>query len=631
MPLTRRTSLRRQARNGKAMCARGYRVTDSCGSSSSTTSSIAFVLCRARAINGMATASAITTPASPIHPTVWPRPPRPTSTPAAIVPSTTRCGASSVVTHALIQLIPMSRKLRAGRRALMTLRTAQRPRTNSAIEKSIRLGIMASFPAMPERPRSTVAVIGAGVSGMAMGLRLQDAGIPYTIFEKASEVGGTWRENRYPGLTIDVPSPLYTFAGHRHPGWRRWLPGWQEILDYHRDVATCTGLREHTRFNTEVVGANWTGTDWEIETAGGDTERFRVLVCATGFLHHPRIPDFEGLGEFAGELVHSARWRDDIVTEGRRVGVVGNGSTGVQLVGALGGIASHVTMFQRTPQWIFPVYDFGIPRAARRALARVPSSSDRLVDGLLWFADRFVGGASVKDDWRRRLVHRVAQSHLDTVRDPELRAKLTPPDSVLCKRPVVSTRFYKVVQRDDVDVVTSPIARVVPEGVVTDDGDTHQLDVLILAPGFEAHNYMRPMAICGEGGVTLDEAWAAGPQGYRTVAITGFPNLFMLLGPHSPLNTIAIHESAELQSDYVMQMLEVFDGDGIVSAMPTAEATERWLEYIRAGMPGTVWASGCNSWYLGDGDTLVLWPYDRRAWHAALRRPELADYELLRS
>jgi cation diffusion facilitator CzcD-associated flavoprotein CzcO len=475
---------------------------------------------------------------------------------------------------------------------------------------------------------TNVAVIGAGVSGMAMGLRLQAAGIAFTIFEKAHEVGGTWRENRYPGLTIDVPSPLYTFAGHRHPGWRRWMPGWQEILDYHADVATRSGLREHIRFGAEVVAATWTGSEWEIETAGGETGSFRALVCATGFLHHPRIPDFEGLGDFTGELVHSARWRDDIVVEGRRVGVVGNGSTGVQLVGALGGVASHVSLFQRTPQWILPLYDFGIPRVARQVLARIPGSSDRIVDGLLWFADAFVGGASIKDDWRRALVHRVAKAHLDTVKDAELKAKLTPPDSVLCKRPVVSTRFYRVVQRHDVDVVVSPIARVVGEGIVTEDGDTHELDVLILATGFEAHNYMRPMAIRGEGGITLEEVWADGPHGYRTVALTGFPNLFMLLGPHSPLNTIAIHESAELQADYVMQMLRILDSDGIVSAAPTAEATQRWLAYIREGMPGTVWASGCTSWYLGDGDTPVLWPYDRRAWHAALRRPDLADYEL---
>src|SRR3954451_13338590 len=330
-----------------------------------------------------------------------------------------------------------------------------------------------AYAVVPAGMRGSVAVIGAGVSGLAMGLRLRRAGYDFTIFEKASEVGGTWRDNRYPGLTIDVPSPLYTFAGYRHPGWRRWMPDQAEILDYHRDVAARNGLREHIRFDCEVVAATWTGTGWEVETAGGDVERFRVLVCATGFLHHPRIPDFEGLESFAGELVHSARWRDEIVTAGRRVGVVGNGSTGVQLVAALGGVASHVTMFQRTPQWIFPLANFDVPRVLRRF-----GASQKLVDGLLWFADWFVGGASVKRDWRARLVDRIAAAHLKTVKDPELRAKLTPPDAALCKRPVVSNRFYAVVQRDDVDLVVSPVARVVPEGVVTADGVTHPLDVL---------------------------------------------------------------------------------------------------------------------------------------------------------
>ena len=487
---------------------------------------------------------------------------------------------------------------------------------------------MMSAMAEAERRETNVAVVGAGVSGMAMGLRLLEAGVPFTIFEKGSEVGGTWRENRYPGLTIDVPSPLYTFTGHRHPGWRRWMPGWKEILDYHAEVATRTGLRERIRFDTEIVAANWNGTEWEIETAENEIAHFRVLVCATGFLHHPRIPAFEGLESFAGELVHSARWRDEIITSGRRVGVVGNGSTGVQLVGELGGVASHLTLFQRTPQWIYPVANFNMGPRVRRALARFPRSNDVLVEGLLRFADWFVGGASVKEGWRRRVIDRIARSHLRKVRDPELRAKLTPRDASLCKRPVVSTRFYEVVQRDDVDVVTSAIARVVSEGVVTEDGTTHELDVLILATGFESHNYMRPMAMRGEGGVTLDEVWRNGPYGYRTVSLPGFPNMFMLLGPHSPLNTIAIHESAELQSDYVMQMLEILDRADIASVAPTADATARWLDYIRAGMPGTVWASGCNSWSLGDGDTPVLWPYDRRAWHAALRRPELADYDV---
>src|SRR3954469_24391894 len=165
--------------------------------------------------------------------------------------------------------------------------------------------------AMVRRMRTTVGVIGAGVSGLAMGLRLQRAGVPYTIFEKGPEVGGTWRDNRYPGLTIDVPSPIYTFDGHRHAGWRRWMPDQQEILDYHVDVATRTGLREHIRFYSAVVAARWDGDEWEVENMGGETGRFSVVMCASGFLHHPNIPPFEGLKSFAGELVHSARWRDE--------------------------------------------------------------------------------------------------------------------------------------------------------------------------------------------------------------------------------------------------------------------------------------------------------------------------------
>ena len=473
-----------------------------------------------------------------------------------------------------------------------------------------------------------VAVIGAGVSGIAIGLRLIESGRPFTIFEKGPEVGGTWRENRYPGLTIDVPSPLYTFKGWRHPGWRRWMPDWREILDYHREVTTRSGLRDRIRFDSEVVAATWKADAWEVETGDGTVGRYRAVVCASGFLHHPRIPGIPGLGEFAGELVHSARWRDEIVTTGRRVGVIGNGSTGVQLVGELGGKASHLTMFSRTPQWIFPLPDFGIPRGMRVLLARLPRANGFIAEALMRFADSFVGGASIKSDWRRRFVDRVANWHLRSVVDPDLRAKLTPPDAALCKRPVVSSSFYRVVQREDVTVETAAIDQIVPEGVQTADGAVHDLDVLILATGFEAHNYMRPIAIRGENGITLDDAWANGPHGYRTVALNGFPNLFMLMGPHSPLNTIAIHESAELQSDYVMQMLEILDREEVVAVAPTPEATARWLDYIRDGMPGTIWASGCNSWYLGDGDTPVLWPYDRRAWRAALEVPVLADYEV---
>ncbi len=474
----------------------------------------------------------------------------------------------------------------------------------------------------------SVGIIGAGVSGMAMGLQLQADGRDFTIFEKGSEVGGTWRDNRYPGLNIDVPSPLYTFRAHRHPGWTRWMPGGPEILDYHARVATETGLRDRIRLHSEVTAATWTGHEWEVVVNGTDTHRFGALVCASGFLHHPRWPDIGGLDSFAGDVVHSARWDDRVVTQGRRVGVIGSGSTGVQLVSALGGQAAQLTHFARTPQWIFPSLNFPIPAPARALLGRRPQTIDVLADGIEWFADWLLGGATARPGVKRTLMQLAVKAHLRRVRDPELRARLTPQEQPLCKRPVLSTRYYGAVQRADVATVTTAIDHIEPRGVVTADGVLHELDVLICATGFRAHDYMRPIAITGADGLTLDEAWAGGPYGYRTVGLPGFPNLFMVLGPHSPLVSISIHASAELQSQYVAQLLDVIDRPDVVSVQPTAEATARWLQLIRDGMPGTVWASGCDSWYLGDGETPVLWPYRRAAWRELLGTPVLGDYDV---
>jgi cation diffusion facilitator CzcD-associated flavoprotein CzcO len=466
------------------------------------------------------------------------------------------------------------------------------------------------------------------VSGLAAGIRLQQERIAFTIFEKGPEVGGTWRDNRYPGLTIDVPSPIYTFATHRNPSWRRLLPEAAEILEYHRDVSFKSGLRKRIRFDCEIVSATWTGSEWELTTADGEQERFRVLVCATGFLHHPHVPNIAGLESFTGELAHSARWRDDIEIRDKRVGVIGNGSTGVQIVSALGGVASKLSHFQRTPQWIFPARNLEIPTWTHRLLARHPRLVESVVAGTEWLADWLLSGAATAPNRRRHLIEGLARRHLGTVRDPELRAMLTPRDSALCKRPVVSGEYYRAIQRHDVELVDRPIDRIEERGVRTTDDRLHELDVLILATGFRAHNYMRPMAIRGEHGLSLDEAWKDGPVAYRTVAISGFPNLFTIMGPHSPLLSFPIHTSAELQSEYVARMLDLFRRDDVVSLMPTAAASKEWLDEIAAGMPGTVWASGCSSWYLGDGATPVLWPYGRRRWRELLREPVLEHYEI---
>ncbi|MEA2348737.1 MAG: hypothetical protein QOG62_2524 [Thermoleophilaceae bacterium] len=472
-----------------------------------------------------------------------------------------------------------------------------------------------------------VAVVGAGIGGIGMGIRLKAAGVPFTIFEKGGEVGGTWRENHYPGLRIDVPGPIYTYSTDRAVGWTHIFATGAQTQQSIVEVFDRHGLREHTRFNARVAEARWEDDAWTLVTGDGDKERFEVVVQATGFLHNPRMPDIPGLETFEGECFHSARWDHDVELTGARIGVIGNGSTGVQIVSELAGKVRHLTMFQRTPQWIFPMHNMRLPGFVTSGMARSERLSDMLARLTQAASDALLGEAARKDGPQRRLLGWLARQNLErSVKDPALRRKLTPSDQPLCKRPIVSTIFYRAIQKPRTELVTEPIERICPEGVVTADGRVHELDVLALATGFQAHDFMRPMRVVGEDGLVLDDAWAHGPSNYRTIGVAGFPNMFMIMGPHSPLVHISIHSSIELQSDYVMQTIRRMEELGLVSLAPREEACGRWLDEVAGGMNGTVWSSGCSSWYLGDAAFPVLWPFTRRRWIETLRTPVWSDY-----
>jgi cation diffusion facilitator CzcD-associated flavoprotein CzcO len=475
--------------------------------------------------------------------------------------------------------------------------------------------------------RPEVAIVGAGVSGLAMAIRLTKAGIPFTVFEKADEIGGTWRDNTYPGLVCDVPAAVYTYSFQRNPDWPRWLATGDEIQRYVEDVCEKHGMREHIRFATEVVEARWVGEQWHLRTSDGDEHSFDAVIHATGFLHRPRYPEIPGIDTFAGTAFHSARWDHGVELAGRRIGVIGTGSTGVQLITALVGTAAHVTMFQRTAQWIFPMGNPPIPKLLRKAFARWPRFSERWVQVLVRaIGDWFLGPAANHPGLQRRVFGWVCRRNLATVRDPDLRARLTPTYRPLCKRPVMSNTFYKAIQRPDAELANARIDRVCPEGVLTSDGRLHELDVLVFATGFHAHAYMRPMNVVGEQDLTLEQAWKDGPNAYLTVGVAGFPNMFMLMGPHSPLINVPVHESVELQVDYIVQLLELLGRSEIKSAAPSAPAAERWRAEIRAGMAPTVWANGCESWYIGPDGVAVQWPFTRKRLQTLLRAPDLRDY-----
>lgn len=473
-----------------------------------------------------------------------------------------------------------------------------------------------------------VGIVGAGISGIALAVRLRQAGIDtFTVFERSDAVGGTWRDNTYPGLYCDVPSRYYAFSFAPHPEWSRVFAPGAEIRDYLEQVVDDFDVRRFVAFSTTITEAVWDEPVWRVTLDDGSTREFDVLVAATGVLRDPRIPDVPGLEDFVGPWFHSARWEHDVRLAGRRVGVIGTGSTGVQITTALAGTADRLTLFARTPHWVLGLPNLPYTRVGRTLHRRAPALGRLAHRGWQAVFEQTMSHAATRPGWRRRAVGALCRAGLRTVRDPELRRALTPTDDPLCKRLVISGGFYRAVQHPSVDVVPDAIERVVPEGVVTRGGQLHPLDVLVLATGFHAQRFMRPMGITGRDGRTLDAAWADGPRGYRTVAMPGFPNFFMLQGPHSPAGNQSFIQTAETQADYVVQCVQLV-ADRQITLAPTAEATAAFNAAVAEEMPTTAWAGGCDSWYLDASGHPTLWPFLAREHRTALRTPDLADFDV---
>jgi cation diffusion facilitator CzcD-associated flavoprotein CzcO len=480
-----------------------------------------------------------------------------------------------------------------------------------------------------QRRSLNVAIIGAGMSGLCMAVKLQDAGIDdYTIFETADEVGGTWRDNTYPGLSCDVPSRFYSYSFRQNPGWSRLMSPGPEIQAYFTQVATERGIRPHIRFGTVVTSAQYRDGRWWVATAAGE-EAFDILITATGVLRVPRYPDIPGLDTFAGTMFHSSRWDHSVSLPDKRIGLIGTGSTGVQITAELGGIVDELNIFQRTPQWVVPMPNLRYSRLTRATMQRWPVL-DR-VGYRFWqgFVEHGLGRAAVEPCWQRRLMAAVCRWNLRvSVRDPELRRRLTPDYQAMCKRQVMAGHYYQSVQKPGVHLVTDSIDHVESRGVVTADGTVHELDLLVLATGFDARAYVRPMEIVGENGLTLDEAWADGPHAYRSVAVPSFPNLFMLMGPHSPIGNQSLVMIAESQADYAMWWINEIREGRVTAAAPTETATKVYNEEMKAAMPQTVWMTGCKSWYLGKDGFPELFPWTPVRHHELLATPQTDDFDV---
>jgi cation diffusion facilitator CzcD-associated flavoprotein CzcO len=477
-----------------------------------------------------------------------------------------------------------------------------------------------------------VGIIGAGMSGIGMGARLRMAGIEsFRIYEKWDGIGGTWHANTYPGLTCDIPSRYYSYTFAPNPNWSHVYSPGGEIRAYLERVARDFALHERISLSTEVAEARFLDGRWRVRTAAGDEAAYDFLIAATGGLVHPFKPDIPGLSSFSGAAFHSAEWDHSVALAGRRIAVIGTGSTGVQITRALAPLAGRFELYQRTPQWIFPVGNRRYSRLARWAYRRFPDLNRIGYRIAQEWVERSLGHATVRPGFARRWIGAACRLHLRSVRDPELRRRLTPDYEPMCKRLVMATHFYEQFKRPHVELVDSGIDHVEPRGIVTRDGRLHELDVIVLATGFDAHAYLRPLELIGPGGLRLSELWEGEPFGYRSVALPGFPNLFTLLGPHSPIGNQSIFAVSESQINYALALIDVWRRGEADAMWPTFEATERFNAELHAAAPTTIWASGCHSWYIGKDGVPHPWPWTPERHRVMLARPQLDEWEFSRA
>ena len=377
----------------------------------------------------------------------------------------------------------------------------------------------ADQPARPLR----VAIIGAGMAGILSGVKLHEAGIhDFTIYEKGDAPGGTWRENTYPGLACDVPSHLYSYSFAPNPEWsHRFSPG-EEIQRYFLGVASEFGLDARTRYGDAVTDCRFVDGRWHIETAEGHHDDVDVVIAATGVLHHPRYPDIPGLESFEGSMFHSARWDHDAKVDGTRVGIIGNGSTGVQITTALVDRVEKLSLFQRTAQWIMPQENPAYTDEQKVSYRNDPRQLQEMHAHLSEMFGMFAMAVVDSNSPQIKVVEDMCLANLEeSVRDPELRERLRPDYRAACKRLVVSPGFYDAIQRSNAELVTEGIERIEPAGVRTRDGRLHELDVLVLATGFQVSAFTRPMNVVGRGGRSLDDEWSERPLAYLSISVPG--------------------------------------------------------------------------------------------------------------
>ena len=485
-------------------------------------------------------------------------------------------------------------------------------------------------------------VIGAGFAGLCTAIKLQEDGeTDFVVVEKGSDVGGTWRDNTYPGAACDVPSQLYSFSFAPNPDWSMSFSPQPEIQGYLRKVAAGSGVLDRFVFDTEVLGADWddTARQWTVRTrttdgAGAVEEQIwtaTTLISGAGGLSAPKLPAIDGIDGFQGEIFHSARWNHDVDLAGKRVAVIGTGASAIQIVPELQKVVGHLDVYQRTAPYVMPRHDRTYTRLERHLFRRFPAVQRLYRTGIYWGRESYVPGFTLQPRLALPAKKMALSNIAKGISDPELRAKVTPTFQIGCKRILISNDYYPAIDSANVDLVTEPIAKITGDAVVTSDGAERPTDVLVVATGFHTTDLPIAERIRGRGGLSLADTWRDnGMAGYKGTTVHGFPNLFLVVGPNTGLGHSSMVFIIESQVVYIRDALKAMRRDHYATVEPTFEAQQHWNADIQRRMRRTVWnTGGCASWYLDEhGKNTVLWPRSTFTFRGLLSRFDDTAYDV---
>ena len=477
-----------------------------------------------------------------------------------------------------------------------------------------------------------VLIVGAGFAGLGSAIRLRQQGIDdIVILERESEVGGTWRDNQYPGAACDIPSNLYSYSFVPNPGWPRSFSGSRDILAYIHEMVDQFELMPLIHFNKNVTGASFDEAQgvWTIKLQRGKAYKARSVIMAQGPLSNASLPAITGIDDFEGHRIHSARWDHDYDFSGKRVAVIGTGASAVQIIPELVKKAEFVKVFQRTPGWVLPRPDLRTPEWNKKLFERLPITQSAVREALFW-GHESMATALIWDTPVTGLLERVAKAHLKhQVADPWLRRQLTPDYRIGCKRVLMSSDYYPALQASNCQLVTWPIDRLSAAGIRTAEGLEHVADCIVFATGFDVNKTGTPFPVTGLDGRRLEEEWRGGAQAYKSVNVSGYPNLFFTFGPNSGPGHNSALVYMEAQIDYIVQGIRTLLDNNLRALDVKPEVQQRHNRRIQKRLAKTNWNSGCSSWYLTeDGFNATMYPGFATQYRRQMKTLKKRDYRM---